>query len=323
MYAELLSIVRSRASGRLFIQTHDFPDHDAVASAFALKELLAVSGIMADIVYAGAVQRDSLLRMIDRLGVGLIPAANAGMTSADPVVIVDGCKYNKNVTDLIGDEIAVVDHHQVERPEGVPFCDIRSNLGSCSTLILSYYAEAGVRVSREAATALMIGLSMDTALMTRGVSEEDVTAYAHLFPVADMRLVNSILRNYIQVKEMPFYRSAIDRVSIEQGVACCYFPEGCSQNLLGILGDFFLSFQEIDFVALFASNSGKVNVSMRCEIDSLNAAQVMRLVLEGIGFGGGHADMAGGIIPDAAGFNESFFFSRVREYVRAESKSQQ
>jgi len=162
----------------------------------------------------------------------------------------------------------------------------------------------------------MIGLSMDTALMTRGVSEEDVTAYAHLFPVADMRLVNSILRNYIQVKEMPFYRAAIDRVDIEHGVACCYFPEGCSQNLLGILGDFFLSFQEIDFVALFARNSGKVNVSMRCEIDALNAANIMRSALDGIGFGGGHADMAGGIIPDAAVFDEASVFARVREILR-------
>ncbi len=51
------------------MQTHDFPDHDAIASAFGLQGVLAGAGVPSRIVYAGDLQRDSLRRMIRDLGI--------------------------------------------------------------------------------------------------------------------------------------------------------------------------------------------------------------------------------------------------------------
>ena len=48
----------------VFIQTHNFPDHDAVASAFALQRLFENFGIIGKIIYEGDLQRDSLAKMI-------------------------------------------------------------------------------------------------------------------------------------------------------------------------------------------------------------------------------------------------------------------
>lgn len=48
----------------IFIQTHDYPDHDAVASAFALQRLLGHFGVASRLVYSGDIQRESLLQMI-------------------------------------------------------------------------------------------------------------------------------------------------------------------------------------------------------------------------------------------------------------------
>ncbi len=90
----------------------------------------------------------------------------------------------------------------------MPFVDIRPHCGACSTIINSYYREKGLPVPRDVATALMIGINMDTALLTRGVSEDDVSAYADLYPLADITLQNSLLRNYIQTKDLDFYRQA-------------------------------------------------------------------------------------------------------------------
>ncbi len=304
-------IIRLRPLKTIYIQTHDFPDHDAVASAFALQRLLENYGIESRLVYEGTIQRDSLQTMIAKLGIPIRHISEYAMTSSDPIVIVDGCKGNKNITDLIGDEICVIDHHLVEKPDDVPFADIRPECGACSTIITDYYRKLSADIRKDAATALMIGLSMDTALMTRSVSELDVEAYSYLYHHSDIRQVNTILRNYIQVKEIPFFRSAMDKVAIDGPVAFCYFDEGCSQNLLGILGDFFLAFQEIDFVALFAKNDGKINLSFRSEDDRLNASEIAKKVVEGIGFGGGHADIAGGIITDAARFSEKEMSGRL------------
>ena len=167
-----------------------------------------------------------------------------------------------------------------------------------------------IEVPRRVATALLIGLNTDTAQLTRDVSEADVTAFARLYRVADVALNNAILRNHIQTKDLVFFRFAIDNLQIEDGLAFCHFPDGCNQNLLGILGDFFLALQEVDFVVLAAHNAGGVNLSVRNERPGTNAAAVIQEVLAGIGFGGGHRDMAGGLVRDAAKFDRDLVRAR-------------
>ena len=147
---------------------------------------------------------------------------------------MDGCKGNKNVTDLIGDEIAVIDHHRVVSPEDVLFSDIRpESRGMLHPLLYLYLKETGTAISQDVATALMIGINMDTALLTREVSEEDIRAYSALFHTADDRLVNSILRNFIQVKDLTFYRWTIDNLKIEDTFGFCFFPGGVQSESAG------------------------------------------------------------------------------------------
>ncbi len=99
-------------------------------------------------------------------------------------------------------------------------------------------------ISKDVATALLIGINMDTALLTRGVSQKDVDAYSRLFACADIRMVNSILRNFIKIEDLNFYRQALDSLQVYKNFGFCYFKGGCSENLLGILGDFFLALDE-------------------------------------------------------------------------------
>jgi hypothetical protein len=156
---------------------------------------------------------------------------------------------------------------------------------------------------------------MDTALMTRQVGVDDIRAYADLYAAADVRLENSILRNSIQTKDLVFFRHALAHVDIRDAMAFCWFPEGCNQNLLGILGDFFISLQEADFVVLCARNANVINVSVRSEREEWNASLVVQKALNGIGFGGGHADMAGGIIREPGAIDGTSLQSLFRSAV--------
>ncbi len=287
-----------------------------MASAFGLQRLLALRGVPSKLVYEGALQRDSLHRMVAELGIEIASARSVRIQGADPIVVVDGCKGNRNVTDLPGDEVAVIDHHQVTAPESVPFVDIRPTWGACSSIMSAYWREAGETIPLQVATALMIGINMDTALLTRGVSRDDIVAYAELYVAADVTLENSILRNFIQTRDLGFYHYALEHVRISDAVVFCFFPDGCSQNLLGILGDFFIALQEAEFVVLGARNDGVVNVSVRSERRQWNASQVVQAALAGIGFGGGHADMAGGLVP-APGIGEQELERRFRACLKA------
>jgi nanoRNase/pAp phosphatase (c-di-AMP/oligoRNAs hydrolase) len=287
----------------VFIQTHNFPDHDAVASAYALQVWLKNFDIPAQLVYHGEITRSSLHRMIRALNIDICHISACPMNEKNKVIIVDGCKGNKNVTDLVGDEVAVIDHHDVSVPDDVAFSDIRSQYGACATIIFSYFQEAGVEIPRDAATALMLGITMDTMHLTRTVNAPDLEAYVALHPLADVELVNAIARNDVNYSDLAYYEYAIKNLIVEDRLGFVYFPDGCGKNLLGILSDFILALDEVDFAVLCARNGGMINFSLRSENPLWDAAAVIHSVLEGVGFGGGHSDMAGGIITDASRFD--------------------
>jgi nanoRNase/pAp phosphatase (c-di-AMP/oligoRNAs hydrolase) len=312
-FEELLRLAEMTSDGasRLFIQPHDFPDPDAVASAFALKHLFSCRGVKTTIVYEGDLQRSALLAMIAKLGIRIVRAAEAVISPADRVIIVDGCKGTKNVSDLPAREIAVLDHHLVKAPEDVPYTDIRPELGSCSTLLENYWTESGERIPPDVATALVIGISVDTAILTRGATEEDIGAYYRLSRVANLALAQEILRRNLEKGDLEFYRFALEHADIGGDLAFCHFPQGCDQNLLGILADFFIAVREVHFVVLSAANPGGINLSVRSDRPEWNAALLLKDLLDGDGFGGGHDDMAGGIIPDSSRYHPKEFRERL------------
>lgn len=306
----------------VYLQCHNFPDPDAICCSFSFQHLLKIYEIDSKIVYDGDIQRDSLQEVVENIGVDVRKSTVYDIQSDDKIVILDGCKGNRNVATLPGDYIAVIDHHQVPAPDDVPYLDIRPEYGSCCTVIFTYYEKLNIPISKEVATALLIGINMDTALLTRGVCEHDVRAYVNLYHLADTEYVNFVMRNFIRVDDLPFYQHVIRELQVKDELGFCYFENGCGQNLLGILGDFVLALEEIDFVVLCANNGGKVNFSIRSEVVAWNASDIVQELLKGIGFGGGHADMAGGFVQDVSLFDPNAIFERTSELLKMYAKKE-
>jgi nanoRNase/pAp phosphatase (c-di-AMP/oligoRNAs hydrolase) len=280
------------------VQAHDFPDHDAISSAFALGHLLSTQGINTRLVYNGVVDRVSLQKMIEILSIPVIHASEAGLTEDDKIITVDGCIGEKNVTDLPGDEIAAIDHHEVIAPPGLWFSDIRPEYGATATIIYEYYLDAGEIIPRDIATALQVGLAIDTANLTRGFVGADLRAFEHFHGIADQDLVGRICRNSMLHGELIYYQKMLDVLDRQGNVAFAWLKDGCPKNMLGILGDFILALDEVDVVILAATSGQCIQLSLRSENHDINVAKLVRevAVLNGIGFGGGHSHMAGGLI---------------------------
>lgn len=306
--SELVRILGSQ--GPVYIQTHDYPDFDSVSTAFGLQYLLKQHNISARIIYEGDIHRDSLQHMIDTLGIAIRHNEAYSITSRDRSIIVDGCKGNRNVSGLVARETAVIDHHVIDDPENVDYVDIRPGCGACATIIVDYFNQLKMEIPRNVATALLIGITMDTGNLTQSVHERDLEAHRQLYAYADVRQVNSIVSNYIQARDLPFYRAALENLVLHNRFAFCYFPEGCSQNLLGILADFFLGLRDADFVALCANNPRGINISVRSKKDEWDASRIVRSVLRGAGSGGGHRHMAGGSIKNITLFDVDRLYRR-------------
>ena len=111
MKKELIQLLKGKNA---YIQTHDFPDPDALATAFALQEYLKYYGIEATICYEGKLERASAIRMLDNFGIQVKGGQTKGALPEDAcVVLVDSQNQNSNVTDIGGQKSACIDHHPV------------------------------------------------------------------------------------------------------------------------------------------------------------------------------------------------------------------
>jgi nanoRNase/pAp phosphatase (c-di-AMP/oligoRNAs hydrolase) len=291
-------VERVRDLPRLVIQAHDFPDHDAISSSFALAHLLGCLGVRTRMVYNGLIDRVSLRNLIDHLDIDIVPWREAGLSAQDHIVTVDGCIGEKNLMDLPGREIAVIDHHQVAPPQGLWFQDVRPDYGACATILVEYYAALGIAMPRAVATALQVGLAIDTANLTRGFQQADVAAFATLHRLADQAQINRICRNSLLHAEMVHYQHLLQALRMHGRVGLVWLERDCPKNLLGMMGDFLMTVDEIETTILAAPVGDVVQLSLRTENPQLNVGRLVREVLteHGLGFGGGHAHMAGGMI---------------------------
>lgn len=153
---------------KICIQCHDNPDADALASGYALWSFFKEKGKEVTFVYGGAnqIQKSNLLLMIKELE---IPVQYVTELPDCDLLIMADCQYGSgNVTKWKAPEIAMVDHHQCGLMQGDHYC-IKSNLGSCSTVVWSLFQEVGFDISRNIhlSTALYYGLYMDTASLKK------------------------------------------------------------------------------------------------------------------------------------------------------------
>ena len=283
---------------RVVIQAHDFPDHDAISSAYGLSIILQTFGMKTLIVYNGDIDRISLSNMIEWLNIPIIHCSKTDLNDDDYIITVDGCAGEKNITDMPGDEIAVIDHHTVTAPNDLWFSDIRSDYGSTATIIYEYYQQLEITMPVNVATSLLIGLNIDTANLTRGFCDADLGAFVTLNQGADLAQVNKICRNSLVHNELINFEETCKSVQQSQGIATVLLKEPCAKNMLGVLADFLLSVNEFDVVLVAIENNSCLQLSLRSECPKVNVGKLLRKTLNEtkMGFGGGHSHMAGGII---------------------------
>lgn len=282
---------------QIIIQAHDFPDHDAVASAFALQRLLEANGVESSLCYGGEIQSDSLGEAIRLLEIPITASSEAEIASDAQLIIVDGFVGNTNMTGLPGEVVGVLDHHVPPQQPEVPYWDIRADYGACSTILYEYYKIASIEMDRSVSTSLLMGLMMDTAFMTRGVHKIDLEAFAELFFRGDWETASRLLKNSLSLNDLSVFREAINECVVAGDF--CYVPldKEISPEVMALVADFFLGLREIHFVVVVVGDREEYRLSVRSEDARRPTDVVIRAALDTIGSGGGHVHMGGGSIP--------------------------
>lgn len=290
--AELLK----QAPDEVFIQPHNVPDPDAIASSFGLHELLAELGIDAPIVYEEEIEKANSLTMLNTFGIEMKHSADVITLGAeDWTVLVDVQKDNSNVTDLVTDEVACIDHHQYAGSKGYRFEDVRPQIGSCSAIIAEYYQEASIEPSRLVATALTYGIRMDTADLTRGVSSLDIDMFYRLYALVDQAKISELTTNQISLADLRDYAKAFESVEIYDEIGFLKL-DNANDSLLGTAGDIVLTIAGVNIVVAYSTREAGVKYSVRSVKEGVNAGNLVKHIVSGHGIGGGHDNMAGGFV---------------------------
>ncbi len=281
----------------VYIQTHNFPDPDAIASAYGLQKLLRIYGVESELCYDGRIDQLSASKLLDTCHIRMFPYENLvkDMRETDKIICVDMQKYGGNATDLTGDEIACIDHHPTFVPVEYQYQDIRIT-GACATLIAEYYALSGNTPDSDTATALLYGIKMDTLQFTRGVTELDIKMFGYLFPLCDQEKLTILEKNNLEFTDLKACGAAIKNITLYDKVGFSYIPFSCPDALVAIISDFMLSLAEIEVAVVYSFREDGVKLSVRSENPAIHAGNLLHTALKDIGNGGGHASMGGGFI---------------------------
>lgn len=301
---------------RLVVQAHDYPDFDAVAAAFGLGKLLdALGHPPAALIYGGEIQGFSLLETLKQLKIPLTPLKDWIGRPDDLLIAVDGHWRPGHMSQPPGRLLAVLDHHEGQAPP-VPYADIRPELGSTSTMVWQYWREAGLKPDTETATALLMGLMMDTASLTRGVTPDDLEALSALYFLANWRQGSYLLKNSLSVTEAPLFRQGLEHLRVEEGFAFTWLDDPAGAEAIALMADDFLRFHEVQVSVVVGPSHGEMKVSVRSEDPLVPAHALVSQALEGWGRGGGHVYMGGGVIALCDWPGPERLFERFRQVLR-------
>jgi nanoRNase/pAp phosphatase (c-di-AMP/oligoRNAs hydrolase) len=292
---QILSIINAK---HVYIQTHNFPDPDSIASAYGLQKLLETRNIQSTICYMGSIDRLSTVRMIEELNIALYHVNEVSdMTEEDEIILVDSQKGNINVEDIIGQEIICIDHHPFNENNDYKFIDIRKEVGACASIVGEYFIENNIPIDTKIATALIYGIKIDTANLSRGVSRLDLDMFYYLFTRCDMDIVKKLEHSVLQIDDLHAYANAINNIDIVEGISFANTGVDCPEALIATISDFMMLISNVFLSVVYARKNEGLKLSVRSKHSTFDAGELCKKALKGYGNGGGHAHMAGGFVP--------------------------
>lgn len=307
---ELLRVLNKKV---VFIQTHNYPDQDALATAQGLKILLEQYGKQAIVCYKGEIDKYNTIKMIELLQLDVLPADSIDFQVDDEIILVDCQKGNSNVKGYTGTVIGCIDHHKLQDTSNYLFYDIRPNIGACATIIASYFYENQIPIDTLLATTLVYAIRMDTNMLTRSVSDTDLNLYCKLHKKANHQILRQLDTCTLKLRDLNTYYNAIANLRIYNSLAMVDLGPNCSESIMGQIADFILTLREVDVIVTHSFRDHGVKFTIRSSRLELDACEIVRTALHTFGDGGGHSTMAAGFVSNVPNASVAQTISNITE----------
>ncbi|MEM2934414.1 MAG: DHH family phosphoesterase [Methanocellales archaeon] len=296
---ELLSIIAETRNKKLAIVLHDNPDPDALASAMALKAIAASIGVDSEVLYNGEITQRENRAFVDFLKIKLSRLNKSKLKQYGKIALVDNSIpsiYNALPEGYKVD--IVIDHHPAEAGEvRASFIDIRSNIGSTSTIMTKYLQELDIQINKELAAALLHGIRIDTMDFRRDTHPADLAAAGFLYPIADHELLEKIETTSISLEYVDAFANSIRNKRIIH--SCLFSNVGFlnERDALPQAADFLLYLEGITTTVVYGIIENNLHICARSRNRRIYLGKMLREAFADIGSAGGHHNVAAALIP--------------------------
>lgn len=313
-HTALAELMESHRGERHIVVLHDYPDPDAIASAYTQQLIAARFGIETSILHTGRISHRQNVALVKILGIELrIFEEDMDLSTYDGSVFVDhqGATVPAVVDALEAAGVpvlVVVDHHEPQNRLEPEFGDIRQ-AGATSTIYADYLQDGVLEMDsarREhvlAATAMMHGILSDTGGFVRAGSD-DFRAAAFLARFRDAEILEQIMTQARSKHAMDIIQRALgNRVTQENySIAGIGYLRAEDRDAIPQAADFLLTEENVHTAIVYGIVKDERQVervvgSLRTAKFTLDPDEFIKEVLgksvEGQYFGGGR-DSAGG-----------------------------
>jgi nanoRNase/pAp phosphatase (c-di-AMP/oligoRNAs hydrolase) len=287
-------------SDRVLILPHNDPDPDAIASAVALRHLLAQRlGVEVNIAYKGIIGRAENKALVRYLGYPLRRLTGSDLRQPLPIALVDTQPgAGNNALPSKSTATIVIDHHPwLEVTAAARFVDVRSDVGATSTILTEYLQAAGIEPSPPLATALFYGIKTDTMGLGRGASPADTDAYFYLQSRIDVDALVEIERAQVPAEYFKSLSASVQAAQVHDGVVISYVGPISYPDLAAEMADILLRLEGTRWVICMGVYQDNLILAVRTRSRRGGAGQLVRAIVGDRGTAGGHGAMAGGQVP--------------------------
>jgi nanoRNase/pAp phosphatase (c-di-AMP/oligoRNAs hydrolase) len=287
-------------SDRVLILPHNDPDPDAIASAVALRHLLAQRlGVEVNIAYKGIIGRAENKALVRYLGYPLRRLTGSDLRQPLPIALVDTQPgAGNNALPSKSTATIVIDHHPwPEVTAAARFVDVRSDVGATSTILTEYLQAAGIEPSPPLATALFYGIKTDTMGLGRGASPADTDAYFYLQSRIDVDALVEIERAQVPAEYFKSLSASVQAAQVHDGVVISYVGPISYPDLAAEMADILLRLEGTRWVICMGVYQDNLILAVRTRSRRGGAGQLVRAIVGDRGTAGGHGAMAGGQVP--------------------------
>jgi nanoRNase/pAp phosphatase (c-di-AMP/oligoRNAs hydrolase) len=203
-----ISTLKRHKGERQLVIIQDFPDPDALSSAWAYQLIAQQYEIQCDIVYAGILSHQENIALVKLTGLpakrwGIQTLKERDLSVYQGCVLIDTQGTTSQLMPLVREQelpiTVIIDHHSDQGEVDAEFIDLRGQTRATATILTQYIQAGLLRFNTtnnkhvKCATALMHGLRSDTNRLMQA-QEEDFLAAAYLSRFYDAQLLNAVLQ---------------------------------------------------------------------------------------------------------------------------------